>query len=97
MHPVTAFEWFSVRTKRLSRTLLDLLNFLNKLSQKRIHQCSLLEFLVILNIMQGSIILLLPSSFRGWGKKSAQGREFKVYKESEGKKKGKDGKERKRG
>ena len=42
--------------------------------------------------IQESIILLLP---RG-GKKSAQGIEFKVYKEREGKKGGKDGKERKR-
>jgi len=36
-------------------------------------------------------------TFFGGGEKLAQGREFKVYKEREGKKERKDGKERKRG
>jgi len=35
-------------------------------------------------------------TFFGGGEKLAQGREFKVYKEREGKKERKDGKERKR-
>ena len=48
---------------------------------------------VLIACRQGSIILLLPPPLRWGEKKSAQGREFKVYKEKEGK----DGEERKRG
>ena len=47
---------------------------------------SLLKLILCNRCTQGSIILLLPPPQGGGGKKSAQGREFKVYKEMEGKK-----------
>ena len=57
----------------------------------------MIKLTLMLVARQGSIILLSPPLMEGRGKKFAQGREFKVYKEREekkGKKKEKNGKEK---